>query len=114
MKLNKKQKLFLFTQVISNQDKVKIFETDDVDWLVSRNVELKEWYRGWKRLIVDGEEYTQLNFPNNPDWSEILDNIDDYNYCQWCGHWFPLDELTKLKKWRLCDRCRTYLISRGE
>lgn len=114
MKLNQKQKLFIFTETMSKRDLVKIFETDDVEWLVKQKVELKEGFHGWKALFLDGEEYTQLNFPNNPGWNEVLNNIDEFDYCEWCEMWFEKSELHSYHRFRLCDRCKSYLKSRGE
>ena len=117
MVLNKKQKMFVFTDVLSDEDKVKIFETTDIKWLTSQRVAIgKDDGHGWKPLIVNGEEMTLLNFKNNPGWQEVLDHIDEYEQCQWCGEWFLKDEMIIRKRGftKLCDRCDYYLKSRGE
>lgn len=115
MKLNVKQKKFLFTYMLSNSDKVKIFETTDLKWLCSQKVEIKnEDVHGWRELWCDGELVTTLNFATYKEWDEILNNIDDYEQCQWCEEWFPKDEMVFKKKGftKLCHQCRSYLISR--
>ena len=112
--LNQRQKRYLFQHIISRADQVKIFETDDLEWLMKQKVELMNSAYGWKALYMNDEKYTILNFPNNPGWSEVLDNIDDYDECQWCNEWFPKDELIYQRRGFtvLCRRCRDYLISR--
>ena len=115
--LNKKQKLFLFTEILDKESLVKIFETTDLKWLCSRKVVLGDYDDyGWRPLFVDGDEMTSLNFFNNPGWDEILNNIDDYEMCQWCNEWCHRDEMVFRKRGftKLCDRCDRYLKSRGE
>ena len=113
MTLNKKQKIFIFTHVLSKHDLVKIFETDNTDWLCKQKVALKDGVKGWKDLYMNGEMYTSLNFPQNPGWQTILDDIDEFDCCNWCEEWFSRDELVHPnKRWTLCKQCYDYLVSR--
>lgn len=116
MKLNKKQKLFLFTEMLSDSDKIKIFETNDLDWLCSQKCEIKnEDAYGWQELWCDGEMVTKLNFATyGVQWNEVLLNIDEYERCQWCEQWEIRDEIVFRKRGftRLCRNCNTYLLSR--
>ena len=115
MLLTKKQKKFLFTEVMSKEDQVKIFETCDLEWLLNQKFRLENDLYGWKGIWLGKEKQTILNFPNNPGWQEVLDHIDEYEQCEWCELWFHKeDELVHYHKWRLCDRCKSYLQSRGE
>lgn len=116
MKLNKKQKLYLFTEILDKDSLYKIFETADIDWLCSLEVKIEKPDKdGWRPLIVDGRHETSLNFDLYGErWNEILDNIEDYEYCQWCEEWFHKDEIIFRKRGftRLCHQCNSYLISR--
>ena len=66
IKLNKAQKEFLF-ETIFNGDKAeiyKIFDTCSINYLKKQTIKLgKPDLFGWIPLIVNGEEYTKLNFP---------------------------------------------------
>ena len=116
MLLNKKQKRYLFTEILSKEDLIKLFETTDLKWLLSRKVKISEIdTHGWKPLIVDGEKITDLNFSQYGErWNEVLNNIDEWEQCQWCNEWLPLEELIKKRKGFtiLCPHCRDYLVSR--
>lgn len=115
MVLNKKQKLYLFTAILDNESKVKIFETTDLNWLCKQKAKIgnKDDF-GWRPLIINGEQITLLNFAQNPDWDEVLNDIDNWEQCQWCKEWFPCDEIIFAKKGftKLCHHCKDYLISR--
>ena len=114
MLLNKKQKLYLATEILGAREMVKIFETDSVEWLVKQKIIIREPDSyGWRALVVNGEEYTKLNFDYYKEWDEVLNNIDDYEQCEWCKEWFHKDEIKKYKGFKVCDRCQGALWSRG-
>lgn len=116
MPLNKKQKQFLFTAILEKESLVKIFETTNLKWLCSQKVVIgKDDGHGWKPLIVNGVEETKLNFAMYGEfWNEVLENIEEWEQCQWCEEWFHKDEIIFRKRGftRLCHQCRDYLISR--
>lgn len=115
MVLNQKQKKYVFTQILSKKDLVKLFETTNLEWLCKQKVEIKnEDAQGWKELWCDKELITKLNFPLCPGWQTALDDIDNMEQCQWCEDWFPKDEMVFKKKGftKLCDICDRYLASR--
>ena len=113
MKLNKKQKECLFQMVFSQADLMKIFDTTSIEWLVKQKVEIKDMDKGWAPLLLNGEEYTQINFGLNPGWLDTIENIDEYGKCDWCEEWFGRDDLVRPNKhWTLCERCYDYLVSR--
>ena len=112
MKLNKKQKRYLFTKMISKKDLVKLFETTNLDYLMSLNVEIgKKDSNGWRPLIVDKVKITNLNFDYYKEWEQVLDNINDYEQCQWCECWLHKSEMVFRKKGftKLCNHCDCYL-----
>lgn len=115
MLLNKKQKRFLFTEILNDEDKIKLFETTDLNWLLSLKIKIKKGTLGWKSLVVDNEEITQLNFfKYGEEWNEVLNNIDDYEQCEWCKEWFKIDEMVNRSRGfkHLCHHCNDYLKSR--
>jgi hypothetical protein len=76
-KLNKAQKEFLFTTVF-NGDKAeiyKIFDTCSINYLKKQTIVLgKPDLFGWIPLMVNGEEYTKLNFDiYGKEWNLIWD-----------------------------------------
>lgn len=114
MVLNEKQKRYLFSNIMSKEDQVKIFETCDLEWLLKQKLDLREDMYGWKGLYMDNEKQTILNFPNNPGWLYDLEHIDELYQCQWCNDWFEKDEMVFRKRGftKLCSRCDSYLASR--
>lgn len=75
MKLNEKQKNYLFEKIFENnpQQIYKIFDTTSVNYLKKQKIEIKKPdVFGWRPLFVNGEEYTSLNFPYYPEWEEIF------------------------------------------
>lgn len=114
MVLNKKLKKLIFTEAFSKADLMKIFDTTDVEWLVSQKVVLKDDIGGWKKVFLNGEEYTSLNFTLDAYWIEIFNNIDDYRQCEWCEEWFLNDEIETYHRWKVCHSCKLGLWSRGE
>lgn len=77
MTLNKKQKTYLFTEILDQHDLIKIFETTDLKWLCSQKVVIKnEDSHGWKELWCDGELVTSLNFATyGSEWNKNLDEL---------------------------------------
>ena len=75
MKLNMTQKEFLFEKIFQNNSReiYKIFDTTSVNYLKKQKIELKEPDKfGWRPLLVNGEEYTTLNFDCYKEWEAIL------------------------------------------
>ena len=65
MKLNIAQKRFLFETIFENnlREIYKIFDTISINWLVKQKLELADFDQfGWAPLLMDGIEYTRLNF----------------------------------------------------
>ena len=88
IKLTKKQKLYLFTQIIPESDLAKIFDITDIDYLVKQNITLKD-NNGWYDLYWDKDLYTYLNPNINTEMYDFMfsDELDDYEYCWWCREW---------------------------
>lgn len=109
--------MYLFTQILSKNDLIKLFETINLKWLCGQKVEIKnEDSHGWKELWCDKELITSINFPLNPGWQYDLDHIDEIEQCQWCEEWHPKDEMVFRRRGftKLCSHCNDYLKSRGE
>ena len=75
MKLNTEQKKFLFEKIFNNDKReiYKIFDTISINYLMKQKIEIKEPDQfGWRPLLVNGEEYTTLNFDYYKEWESML------------------------------------------
>lgn len=74
MKLNEKQKDFLFDTIINEPQEIyKIFDTISISYLKKQKLVLGKPDRyGWIPLIMNGEELTMLNFQvYGKEWDKI-------------------------------------------
>ena len=78
IKLTKKQKMFLFKNIMDAADVVKIFDLCELAaidyWLVKEPVSLKKNSDGWYGVYVDNQLYTSLNPNVEPEQFNILLN----------------------------------------
>ncbi len=77
MRLNEQQKDFLFQTIFNGnlQEIYKIFDTFSINYLKKQKIELgKPTTFGWIPLLVNGEEYTLLNFDRyGRSWNKIYE-----------------------------------------